>query len=125
MLNELLQEAESMQDYLEEGCGDNPHCMIERLSVLNSLMARSGKLLADAIRLQDEAISAVYDSEWDKVTSISPMQAKQYVSSKISEVSHAVKWYDRINATCKHQSDNLRTQISFAKEQMGLERKGY
>lgn len=35
-----------------------------------------------------------------------------------AEENKIVNWLDRINRTCVHQSDNLRTQLSFEKEQI-------
>ena len=36
-----------------------------------------------------------------------------------------VVWLDRINRTLVHAGDNIRTQISFAKQDLALQRKGY
>ena len=51
--------------------------------------------------------------------------AMKFIASQTVTENYLVNWLDRINRTCTHQSDNIRTQISFAKEQMSLTRRGY
>ena len=45
----IIQEIEKMQSFLETTASDNPKELIERLTDINVYLARSGKLLADAI----------------------------------------------------------------------------
>lgn len=125
MMENLLKEARAIQDYLEVTCSDDVHEMIERLSNLNVYMARSGLMLADALKLQDRAINAIYAEQSKLILKMPATVATKFIGSCCEEENRLVKWLERINATCKHQSDNLRTQISFSKEQLSLERRGY
>lgn len=125
MDNEFIAEIQSMQDYLEITCSDDVNEMIGRISVLNVYMARSGKMLADAIETREKAIQGVYAEHGKSIAKMPATVANKFIDSQVSEENKIVKWLDRINATCKHQSDNLRTLISYAKEQLSLERKGY
>ena len=84
-------------------------------------MSRSGEMLADAMQLQDRAINAVYAEQGKLILKMPATIASKFVNSCCDQENRLVKWLERINATCKHQSDNLRTQISFAKEQFILE----
>ena len=88
-------------------------------------MARSGEMLAEAVFLQEEAINRAFEENKDRIESMAAMVANKYLTSCCRHENRLVKWLDRINATCKHQSDNLRTQISFVKEQVRLDGRGY
>ena len=124
-MDAIICEARKIQDYLEISCSDNPSELIERLSVLNTYMARSGKLLSDAKFLQDEAINKAFSDHAKAIESMSPTIAKKFIDSVSKHENRLVNWLDRVNRTCTHQSENLRTQISFLKQQMDLERRGY
>lgn len=121
----LINEARHIQDLLEKECSGEINDMMDRLSKLNVYMARSGEMLAIAVQLQDRAINAAYSRYEDTIRNMPASIADKFIKSHCANENAAVKWLDRINATCKHQSDNLRTQISFAKEQLSLERRGY
>lgn len=114
-----------MQEYLEVTVSDNPNELTERLGVLNVYMARSGKMLADAKHAQDKATAAAYAEHRDDILGLPATIAAKFIASQTASENYLVNWLDRINRTCTHQADNLRTLISFAKEQMGLTRKGY
>ena len=49
MMDKLLTEAKTIQDYLEISCSGEINEMMDRLSTLNVYMARSGEMLADAM----------------------------------------------------------------------------
>lgn len=124
-MENLLQEARAIQDYLEISCSGDINELIDRLSNLNVYMARSGEMLAQAIKLQDNALNAVYAEQLNLILKMPATVATKFTSSCCAAQNHLVKWLERINATCKHQSDNIRTQISFEKERLRLERSGY
>ena len=88
-------------------------------------MARSGEMLAEAVFLQEEAINRAFEENKDRIDCMAATVANKYLTSCCRHENRLVKWLDRINATCKHQSDNLRTQISFVKEQVRLDGRGY
>ena len=46
-LEEVQSEFETMQEFLESRASDTPELMLERLTQINSYLARSGMLLAD------------------------------------------------------------------------------
>lgn len=124
-IERLAQEAKAIQDYLETPCSGDIHELLGRISNLNVYMARSGEMLSCAVTLQDRAISAVYAEHGKAILNMPATIADKFIKSNCAIENGLVKWLERINATCKHQSDNLRTQISFAKEQLSLERRGY
>lgn len=125
MLDTLKAEAETMQGFLETDYSDNINEMLYRVSTINTYMARSGKMLADARYLQDQAQKIVFNEQWDHISALPASQITKYINAQTYEENYLVNWLDRINRTCVHQSENLRTQISFIKEQLNLERRGY
>nr|WP_288892824.1 hypothetical protein [uncultured Alistipes sp.] len=126
-INDLLQEAQEIQNFLESVPDNNedPNELSIRLTYLNNYMARSGKMLADAKMMQDSAVAAAYAEHTKSILKMPATIAQKFIASQTVDENYLVNWLDRINRTCTHQSDNIRTQISFAKEQMGLTRRGY
>ena len=126
-LDDLLQEAQEIQNFLESVSdnNDDPKELAFRLSYLNNYMARSGKMLADAKLMQDSAVAAAYAEHAKFILKMPATIALKFISSQTVSENYLVNWLDRINRTCTHQGDNIRTQISFAKEEMSLTRKGY
>ena len=126
-IDDLLQEAQEIQDFLESVPDNNedPNELAIRLTYLNNYMARSGKMLADAKQMQDSAISAAYAEHSKAILKMPATIAMKFIASQTVAENYLVNWLDRINRTCTHQSDNIRIQISFAKKQMSLTRRGY
>lgn len=126
-IDDLLQEAQEIQNFLESVPDNNedPNELSIRLTYLNNYMARSGKMLADAKMMQDSAVAAAYAEHTKSILKMPATIAQKFIASQTVDENYLVNWLDRINRTCTHQSDNIRTQISFAKEQMGLTRRGY
>lgn len=124
-MQKILTEIEEMQAFLEITTSEKPEELVQRLSDLNVYLARSGKLLADMMEMQDKATALVFDEKKAYIAGLSTTLAKKFVESQTAEINGLVKWLDRINSTCSHQSANIRTQISFAKENLRLTKTGY
>lgn len=120
----LTDEIKEMQEYLEQTTPSNPDELIERVGMLNVIMARSGKLLADAKAVQDGVIAKIFDNNKELISAPATV-ANKFISSHAKEANYLVNLLDRINRTCVHQADNLRTIVSFAKQDLALQRKGY
>lgn len=121
----IVKEIEEMQSFLETTVSDNPKELIDRLTDINIYLARSGKLLADAKAYQDEIAANVYSRHMEFVSRVPATIAMKFVSAQSVTANQLVTWLDRINRTLVHAGDNIRTQISFAKQDMALQRKGY
>lgn len=119
-IDDLLREAQEMQNFLESvpDNNDDPKELAFRLSYLNNYMARSGKMLADAKLMQDSAVAAAYAEHAKSILRMPATIALKFISSQTVSENYLVNWLDRINRTCTHQGDNIRTQISFAKEEI-------
>lgn len=124
-LEEINKECERMQEFLEITASDDPDELVQRLTEINVYLARSSKLLADARLLQSERIRQEVEDNMGTIRMLSATLAKKYVDALASEESRAVDWLDRLNRSFVHVGDNIRTQISFAKEQLKLTRSGY
>lgn len=119
-IEQIRKEARNIQMVLE--CMNNPNieAMIERLYQLGVYYARSGELLSEVVGMRDAAVARLFHDEKETIISLSPSLATKLVNSSASELNALEKWLDRINASCKHQCDNLRTMISYEKERLKL-----
>lgn len=119
-IEQIRKEARNIQMALE--CMNNPNieAMIEHLDQLGVYYARSGELLSEVVGMRDAAVARLFHDEKETIISLSPSLATKLVNSSASELNALEKWLDRINASCKHQCDNLRTMISYEKERLKL-----
>ena len=114
-----------MQAWLELVPSDEPKEIADRLSILGVYMARSGNMLADAKYLQDQARAQVFAEHSKAILKMPATVSTKFIDSQVGEVNYLVNWLDRINRTCVHQSDSMRTLLSFSKEQLRLNKTGY
>lgn len=124
-IDDIIRECQEMQDFLEESVSNEPDDLSSRLSLLNVYMARSGNLLAIAKSIQDHARKEFFDDNLEVLSKIPASVVSKMAESSTVEANHLVTWLDRINRSCTHQSDNLRTIFSFVKENLKLTRNGY
>lgn len=123
---QILQEAVAMQEFLESKPeADSPVAMVERLSDVNVYIARSGALLAQARFIQDTETAEVFNVEGARINGMATTMANKFVSSQTADSNGLVTMLDRQNRAFVHQGENLRTQISFAKQEVELQRRGY
>lgn len=122
----LKEEIEKMQGYLEtDFSGCSPEEYKERLQTLSVYMARSGALLSQAKMDLNYKVSEFYESHYEFIKRFSPSQAKEYMKARCYEEQYYVDILDRINATCVHQSNNIITLLSYAKQELILTKTGY
>lgn len=125
---QIEQEAQEMQTYMQDECSDNLAEIVERLKRLNVYQARSGQLLAEAQKMYrikrsseiSETIVAIAKENY-----LSAKAQNALVDSIAVDEAYLVDWLDRINATCKHQQDTLRSILSYEKEMARLNNTGY
>jgi len=113
--SDLLKEAKEIQDYLEITCSDSTTEALERGRDLMVYMARSGKMLADAKMHLNTARNCARRLV---PANVSAMDKKFIVEADTAEYSQLTDWLERINKTCYHQIEFLRTTISFSKAEM-------
>ena len=91
-------------------------------------MARSGQMLAEAKkRLRDKKSSEISETilKIAKQNFLSAKAQNALVESIAQEENFLVDWLDRINKTCTHQIDALRSLLSYEKENLRLNKTGY
>lgn len=118
-------ECRNMQDFLEADVANDPQVLYEHITRTNVYLARSGKLLSEVKRIQDESVFEVFNAYSEYIQSLSATTAKQFISSNLAEVNYYVNWLDRLNRAFVHSGDNIRTQMSFMKEELRLTKAGY
>ncbi|MDR1938767.1 MAG: hypothetical protein LBQ73_09780 [Tannerellaceae bacterium] len=125
---QLNTEAAGIQSFLEITISGNPEEIQERIRDMMVYQARSGEMLAQAKKLLRKK----------KTTEISntiiAIAKQEYLSAKVQNAlldsiaedeAYLVDWIDRINATCTHQGDSLRSLLSYEKENLRLTKTGY
>lgn len=117
----IRREAEDIQIILERpNDTQDINAMVLRLDHLGVYYARSGQLLSEVVGMRDAAVAKLFHDEKETILSLSPSLATKLVNSAAAELNALEKWLDRINASCKHQCDNIRTMVSYEKERMRL-----
>lgn len=71
-----------------------------------------------AMAKYEQDLALIKASRLKDLIPLAPSVQKEILKSACAEENKIVNWLDRINRTCVHQSDNLRTQLSFEKEQI-------
>lgn len=122
-MEELRTEAEAIQGYLDITASNDPVEISERISTLMSYMSRSGEMLAQAKKVlrkrKSEEISRTILSI-AKSSGLSASVQNALLDSICEEESFMVDWLERINRSCTHQIDGLRSLLSYQKEEMRL-----
>ncbi len=124
-LDAIRQELQAIQDFLDSEVVDDLDVLVERLSIMNVYLARSGKLMADAKYIESKIKNEFFDTYEDAIFKLSPSIVKELLNAKSADASYVVNWAERLNRTIVHSGDNIRTQVSFGKESLKLTRSGY
>lgn len=124
-VKELFTECQEIQDYLEQKASEEPNELTDRISNICIYMARSGNMLAEAKYIQDMCRQMVFEKYANDISEMSATIANKFIESQLAEVNMLVNWIDRINKSCTHQADSLRTIMSYVKENLKLTKGGY
>lgn len=123
LFGRLNAEADEIQRFAECCPTDDANLLVERLNDLNHYLARTAVMLSEAKMIHDKAVLDTYMAyDFDKMTA---SVVNKMVASMCGESSRLVTWIERLNRALVHIGENLRTQISFSKEQLKLTRSGY
>lgn len=120
---EIADELLKIDEFLNLTQSEEMEEAVLRGNDLNSFMARSGKLLADAkyhlnAEMKSEIIEVLKQNA--KANNVSHTATNALIKSLCKNEQYLVDWADRVNATCTHQLDWCRTLISKGKEEMRL-----
>lgn len=117
----MKEEAQKIQDYLDVMVSSDPAELVDRIATLMTYMARSGEMLAQAKKIlrakkTTEISKTIISIAKEQCLSASVQNA--LLDSICEDESYMVDWIERINRTCTHQIDGLRSLLSYEKEQM-------
>lgn len=124
-LKQLNNIAQLIQNFLEEDFGDDTNILVNRLGTINTYLAISGKALADAKLIQDKKASELFMQHTNLLSKTPATIVSKLIAANNHEANYTVNWLDRINRSLVHIGDNIRTQISFAKEELRITKTGY
>ena len=127
-IDELTKEAEQIQSFCEITIGDNPQEIAERITDLGVYIARTGKMLADAKyhlnqKKKDETVELI-----TKLISKDKLSAKvqnALIESICKDEQYLVDWIERLNRSCTHQNEAMRSLLSYEKENLRISKTGY
>lgn len=122
---DILIELEQYQLFLEQAPTDDADVMARRLAELNTIIARTGLLLAEAKAILNDKMNKVMEANFIEISQLSATVGKMYAEAHCNEEIKLVTWVERLNRSSVHISDNLRTLISLAKENLRLIKNGY
>lgn len=121
-IEKLTKEAAEVQSFLTLPPTDVADVLAERLGMCNVYIASTGRMLAEAKGLLDDALVAAFNKYGDKVERLGAQMGGKVLNSYCKDESFLCNWIERENRALVHQADNLRTLISYAKENMRLSR---
>ena len=118
-IEDLTNEANKYQSFLDRKCSEEISDVIERGRLLSVVISRSGKMLADAQYHRDALMkSEIMDVLRDAAKQVLPsLVMKQLVEAACKDANHLVKHIERINRSATHELDWCRTLISNAKSE--------
>lgn len=97
---------------------DNGTAIVERSQKIESYMATSGKMVADAKYHYNAVFESGFIEAIKQNTKVSASTLNKYLDSLCKDYQYLVDWSDRINRTCTHQLDFSRTILSKLKAEM-------
>lgn len=114
-----------MQSFLEaEYSADNSAAVTDRFNDLAIYMARSGKLKADAEyhynALVESSLMAALRKAHEGNMSTSTLN--KYVEALARDSKFLLTWADRVNRSCTHQHEGMRSIISSLRAEMFAQR---
>lgn len=105
-----------IQDFLETRHSDEPTVLAQVLAEINVQMARTGYLLAEAKYDLNTARARAFAENKKAIEKMPATVSNRFLEALCSKEEHNVDWIERLNKTCTHQADNLRSLLSYAKE---------
>lgn len=117
-LSEITAELKKIQSDIEIELSEEVEEAVYRGNQLAVHMARTGKLLADAKIHRDRKLSSEVVENLKKVISLPASTANKFVDALCYDENYLVNWAERVNRSCTHQLDWVRTLISKAKAEM-------
>ncbi len=120
---QILQNLAFYQEQLDNKLVDEPTQIMEQLSIAESIMVNSGKLLADAKYWLNESkhsqiISNLKEMAKENKKIITSTVVNELIKSLCKEQQFLVDWAERVNRSSTHRSDYCRSIMSKQKAEM-------
>lgn len=121
-MQELEEQCKGFQKQLElPFIKDDPEACLVRMMELETIMAASGKLVADAKYIQDQQqsdLKVIVDELMSQKLTLTPTIMNNYVKARTKEINYIVNWAERINRSATHMLDSIRSAISYRKTEL-------
>lgn len=117
-IDKIAVEIIEIQEYLDTAYSDDLNEVTLMGIKISTLMSRTGKLLADSKFFQDVAQNKVYLEELKNRPNIAPSILKEIAKNACQLENYLVNELDRLNSSCVHKLDFIRTLISKAVKEM-------
>jgi hypothetical protein len=117
----MKDEATKIQEYLDITISSDPAELVDRIATLMTYMARSGEMFAKAKKILRAKKTTEINKTILKIAKeqcLSATVQNALLDSICEEEAFMVDWTERINRSCTHQIDGLRSLLSYEKEQM-------
>ena len=121
--NELIEHQRKL-DNAPIGVG-NADALADYLGVLNNIASRTTFMIAEATKIRDAARASIQDKFSEMLAKMSPSARKDYEKAHTSDENALHEWVVSMNETAATQSKNIITMLSYEKQQIELNRKGY
>lgn len=99
---------------------DDCDALANRLAHIQSIMATTGKMLADARYWRDKAMkdSILTQLKDAKRSGLPASVLNELIKSDCRDLNYLVNWIEQQDKACKYQVEGLRTLISLRKTEM-------
>lgn len=118
----ILENLALYQSQMDDKLIDEPTQIMEQLTIAESIMVNSGKMLADAKYWLNEAMhSETIDTMKDLAKQnklVTSTAVNQIIKSLCKEQQYLVDWCERLNRSSTHRADLARSIISKQKAEM-------
>jgi hypothetical protein len=122
MHESILENLALYQSQLDEKLVDDPNVIIEQLTVAESIMVNSGKMLADTKYWLNDAMHSETIKTLKELASqnklITSTAVNQIIKSLCKDQQYLVDWCERLNRSSTHRADLARSIISKQKAEM-------
>ena len=124
-LRDMEDEVNRINAYLAQDAPTDPDAISLRLSKISGFNARTGEMLADAEYIVSLWKGEVLKRLLDEDPKMPANTQKTYVEAECAYGIKVCRLIERANRSTVHCGEIGITQMSFAKEEMSLSRKGY
>jgi len=119
---QILENLALYQSQIDEKLVDEPTQIIEQLTVAESIMVNSGKMLADTKYWLNDAMHSDTISTLKELATqnkiITSTAVNQIIKSLCKDQQYLVDWCERLNRSSTHRADLARSIISKQKAEM-------